>query len=93
MAVILSTTVMIQLSNKMDLRYIFIMIGSIVSGIAVLLFFGIKDIHKSDAGAKSSNEVPLATKVATIFRDLYHSVQADKILVIAFLGHFAHKIG
>jgi hypothetical protein len=43
--VILATSDMIQLQNFIDLKYIFIMIGSLTLVIAGVLIFGIKDVH------------------------------------------------
>jgi hypothetical protein len=44
-SVILATTGMIQLHNHVDLKYIFILIGSVVLLSASVLLFGIKDTH------------------------------------------------
>ena len=74
-----------------DLKYIFILIGSLSIGLALVLIFGIKDIQvKSDA---SEPKISASSKVRALGVSLVSVLSTEWILYIAFLSNFCNKLG
>ena len=91
-AVILGSTAMIQLKKKVELNYIFIMIGSLMALSGVIAGFGIKEMSTSSAENSRESGLKERPKVADNIRSLIKSVKEYKGVGLAFLGNFANKM-
>jgi hypothetical protein len=86
-AVILSTTVVIELSKNLDLMYLFISVGCITIILIIILMFGLKDVPRG-----FSSKLPKKQLIAKGFKDLRRSMLRDWSLLIAIMGNFVTKI-